>query len=229
MKKFVFGITVQKTKKTREKPVIKKQKSEKTHKMSQKFLVRQEKIKAVALKLFITKGYEDTSLKDIIKKSGGSYSDIYTTFKNKQGLFVNVIEDVLDKKRVEYGQIFKKNLSLHDTLYTFSINIMNTFLQKETLALVKIIYSQLYNQSNRILVEHFENNKEKIPERALIDYFKSCPKPLCDEAEKYAELFFAMLKGSLEKSFFYEIRIIDKEEQEKRAKFVVDFFIKALQ
>ncbi|EAH9309652.1 TetR/AcrR family transcriptional regulator, partial [Campylobacter jejuni] len=41
---------------------------------SQKVLARQEKIKAVALELFLTKGYQETSLSDIIKLSGGSYS-----------------------------------------------------------------------------------------------------------------------------------------------------------
>ena len=44
---------------------------------SQKVLARQEKIKAVALELFLTKGYQETSLSDIIKLSGGSYSNIY--------------------------------------------------------------------------------------------------------------------------------------------------------
>lgn len=34
---------------------------------SQKVLARQEKIKAVALELFLTKGYQETSLSDIIK------------------------------------------------------------------------------------------------------------------------------------------------------------------
>ena len=42
---------------------------------SQKVLARQEKIKAVALELFLTKGYQETSLSDIIKLSGGSYSN----------------------------------------------------------------------------------------------------------------------------------------------------------
>lgn len=48
---------------------------------SQKVLARQEKIKAVALELFLTKGYQETSLSDIIKLSGGSYSNIYDSFK----------------------------------------------------------------------------------------------------------------------------------------------------
>ena len=220
---------MQKTKKIQEKSAPKTQKSKnKTQKMSQKFLARQKKIKAVALKMFITKGYEETSLKDIIKKSGGSFSDIYSTFKNKQGLFVSVIESILEERRGEYEQIFAKNLPLHDTLLTFSLYMTNVFLQKKMVALVKTIYSQLYKQQNRILIEHFQYHKEKAPEQALIAYFQSCPAPLCDKAEKYAEFFFIMLKGKLlDEAFFYE-RTLSKKEQEEHANFVVDFFISAL-
>mgnify|MGYP002518921785 CR=1 FL=1 len=197
-------------------------------KVSQKFLARQEKIKAVALKMFISKGYEDTSLKDIIKKSGGSFTDIYATFENKQGLFVSVIEDVLEEKRVEYGQIFTKNLPLRETLLTFSLNIMNSFLQKKTLALLKMLYSQLYNKTNHALIEHFKRSREQIPEHALITYFQSQKAPLCDKPEKYAELFFTILKGKcLEEMFFFEVSMSQKEREE-HANFIVDFFIKAV-
>lgn len=207
----------------------KAQKNEsKTPKVSQKFLARQEKIKATALKMFIAKGYEETSLKDIIKKSGGSFSDIYATFGNKEGLFVSVIEDMLEERRVEDRQIFGKNLPLRDALLAFSLNIMNAFLQKKMIALVKILYSQLYSKTNHFLIEHFKENREKIPERALITYFQHCPAPLCDEPKKYAELFFAMLKGkSLEEAFFFETSM-SKKEQEEYANFIVDFFINAL-
>lgn len=56
--------------------------------LSKKVLDRQEKIKAVALELFLTKGFKETSLNEIIKQSGGSFSNIYNTYKNKEGLFL---------------------------------------------------------------------------------------------------------------------------------------------
>lgn len=40
---------------------------------SKKVLARREKIKNVAFDLFLTKGFQETSLSDIIKLSGGSY------------------------------------------------------------------------------------------------------------------------------------------------------------
>ena len=198
-------------------------------KMTSKFLARQEKIKKVALNLFLTQGYEETSLKEIIKKSGGSFSDIYSTFQNKEGLFVGVINDILTAKREIYSKILNKNLPLREFLYEFSTSVMRMFLQKRALRLVKIIYSQLYKQSNRALIEHFKQNKENIPEQTLVKYFANCPPPLCDEAQRYAELFFNMLKGKcLEEAFFFDKPLMSKKEQAEHCEFVVNFFIKAL-
>lgn len=198
-------------------------------KMTPKFLARQEKIKKVALNLFLTQGYEETSLKEIIKKSGGSFSDIYSTFQNKEGLFVGVINDILTAKREIYSKILNKNLPLREFLYEFSTSVMRMFLQKRALRLVRIIYSQLYKQSNRALIEHFKQNKENIPEQTLVKYFANCPPPLCDEAQRYAELFFNMLKGKcLEEAFFFDKPLMSKKEQAEHCKFVVNFFIKAL-
>ncbi len=198
-------------------------------KMTPKFLARQEKIKKMALNLFLTQGYEETSLKEIIKKSGGSFSDIYSTFQNKEGLFVGVINDILTAKREIYSKILNKNLPLREFLYEFSTSVMRMFLQKRALRLVKIIYSQLYKQSNRALIEHFKQNKENIPEQTLVKYFANCPPPLCDEAQRYAELFFTMLKGKcLEEAFFFDKPLMSKKEQAEHCEFVVNFFIKAL-
>lgn len=198
-------------------------------KMTPKFLARQERIKKVALNLFLTQGYEETSLKEIIKKSGGSFSDIYSTFQNKEGLFVGVINDILTAKREIYSKILNKNLPLREFLYEFSTSVMRMFLQKRALRLVKIIYSQLYKQSNRALIEHFKQNKENIPEQTLVKYFANCPPPLCDEAQRYAELFFNMLKGKcLEEAFFFDKPLMSKKEQAEHCEFVVNFFIKAL-
>ncbi|EAH4683588.1 multidrug efflux system transcriptional regulator CmeR, partial [Campylobacter coli] len=64
---------------------------------SKKVLARREKIKNVAFDLFLTKGFQETSLSDIIKLSGGSYSNIYDSFNSKEGLFFEILDDVCKK------------------------------------------------------------------------------------------------------------------------------------
>jgi transcriptional regulator, TetR family len=55
--------------------------------ISEKGKKRYELIVKTALELFLEKGYEKTSLSDIVAISGGSLSSIYTFFENKEGLF----------------------------------------------------------------------------------------------------------------------------------------------
>ena len=206
-----------------------KQNSARKNKMTPKFLARQEKIKKVALSLFLTKGYDETSLKDIIKKSGGSFSDIYATFENKQSLFISVCNDMLKANREIYGKLLEKKLPLREFLYEFSTQLMSLFLKKRAMGLARIMYSQLYNKSNQDLIEHFKQHRENIPEQTIVQYFRGCEPPLCDEAQRYAELFFTLLKGKcMEEMFFYGRAVMSKKEQEEHCKFVVDFFVKGL-
>ena len=206
-----------------------KQNSVRKNKMTPKFLARQEKIKKVALSLFLTKGYDETSLKDIIKKSGGSFSDIYATFENKQSLFISVCNDMLKANREIYGKLLEKKLPLREFLYEFSTQLMSLFLKKRAMGLARIMYSQLYNKSNQDLIEHFKQHRENVPSQTIVQYFKGCKPPLCDEAQRYAELFFTLLKGKcMEEMFFYGKPLMSKKEQEEHCKFVVDFFVKGL-
>lgn len=53
---------------------------------------RGQRFLKAANKLFLEKGYADTSLNDVIKLAGGSKATIIELFKNKAGLFAAVIE-----------------------------------------------------------------------------------------------------------------------------------------
>ena len=119
---------------------------------SVKVLARQEKIKAVALELFLTKGYTKTSLSDIIKISGGSYSNIYTAYKNKEGLFFEILNDVCKRHFELLNSKIKKSKSkkLEDILYYFGLTYVEIFNQEQTTTFGKIIYSQVYNEDKNL-------------------------------------------------------------------------------
>lgn len=51
------------------------------------------KIADAARALFVQKGYKATSIEDIVKATGCSAGNIYYHFKNKEGLFLHLIED----------------------------------------------------------------------------------------------------------------------------------------
>lgn len=61
--------------------------------------IRYKLILDAALELFLAKGYEATSLSDIIELSGGSLSSVYKYFDNKESLFLRIIE--LQSKKLD--------------------------------------------------------------------------------------------------------------------------------
>ena len=60
--------------------------------LSAKKAIRYNKILQTALDLFCEKGYEKTSLSEIVAKSGGSLSAIYEYFGDKERLFYTILE-----------------------------------------------------------------------------------------------------------------------------------------
>lgn len=60
------------------------------------YMNTREKIIMTGIKFFSTLGYENTSMKMIAKETGIKKSSIYYHFKNKEDLFLNTIEHLLD-------------------------------------------------------------------------------------------------------------------------------------
>lgn len=71
---------------------------------------RKEKFIQAGLEIFLENGYENTSLTDIIKKSGGSLASIYKFFENKEGLFRAIVERGFDDFRMQIDEKIDLNL-----------------------------------------------------------------------------------------------------------------------
>ncbi|MGE6752481.1 TetR/AcrR family transcriptional regulator [Rossellomorea sp. NPDC071047] len=72
-------------------------------------------IKEVALDLFGQKGYEDTSLAEIAKSVGIKKPSIYNHFRNKEDLFMEVIDDLSVSEVTAYKNAEKK-MNLNEPL-----------------------------------------------------------------------------------------------------------------
>ncbi len=198
---------------------------------SQKVLARQEKIKAVALELFLTKGYQETSLSDIIKLSGGSYSNIYDSFKSKEGLFFEILDDICKKHfHLIYSKTQEiKNSTLKEILTSFGLAFLEIFNQPEAVAFGKIVYSQVYDK-DRHLANWIENNQQNFSYNILMDFFKQQNNSYMKKnAEKLAVLFCTMLKEP-----YHHLNVLinaplkNKKEQKEHVEFVVNVFLNGI-
>ncbi|EAK2337267.1 TetR/AcrR family transcriptional regulator [Campylobacter jejuni] len=198
---------------------------------SQKVLARQEKIKAVALELFLTKGYQETSLSDIIKLSGGSYSNIYDSFKSKEGLFFEILDDICKKHfHLIYSKTQEiKNSTLKEILTSFGLAFLEIFNQPEAVACGKIVYSQVYDK-DRHLANWMENNQQNFSYNILMDFFKQQDNSYIKKnAERLAVLFCSMLKEP-----YHHLNVLinaplkNKKEQKEHVEFVVNVFLNGI-
>ncbi|ECP7275165.1 TetR/AcrR family transcriptional regulator [Campylobacter jejuni] len=198
---------------------------------SQKVLARQEKIKTVALELFLTKGYQETSLSDIIKLSGGSYSNIYDSFKSKEGLFFEILDDICKKHfHLIYSKTQEiKNGTLKEILISFGLAFVEIFNQPETIAFGKIVYSQVYDK-DRHLANWIENNQQNFSYNILMDFFKQQDNSYMKKnAERLAVLFCTMLKEP-----YHHLNVLinaplkNKKKQKEHVEFIVNVFLNGI-
>ncbi|RQD91508.1 TetR/AcrR family transcriptional regulator [Campylobacter hepaticus] len=188
-------------------------------------------MKNVALELFLTKGYQETSLSDIIKLSGGSYSNIYDSFKNKEGLFFEILDDICKKHfhliRSKTQEI--KDGSLKEILISFGMAFVEIFNQPEAVAFGRIVYSQVYDK-DRHLANWIDNNQQNFSYNILMDFFQQQEDSFMKKnAEKLAITFCTMLKEP-----YHHLNVLinaplkNKKEQKKHVEFIVNIFLNGI-
>ena len=199
---------------------------------SARVLARQEKIKKVALEHFLNKGYEATNLKDVIKESGGSLSNIYNHWKNKENLFFSIVLDRIKQERENFDRIIAQSNSkdLDSFLFFVAEHFINIFNKKDTIALAKIFYSQFYANFSSQSSAWLEESREFFVETLVQNRFEADENPLLRQnAEKLARFFFLFIKEyCLERVIIYGKSPMSKKEQKEHTKFITEFFLKAI-
>ncbi|TXE88184.1 TetR/AcrR family transcriptional regulator [Campylobacter volucris] len=192
---------------------------------------RLEKIKQIAAESFLKNGYEATNLKDVIKEAGGSFSSVYQYYNNKEGLFEAILNDFTEN---HFLKIFnetmkaKENSSLEDFLYNFALAYLEIFYNEKTIAILRLLFSEIYNEKINF-TKWLKGNNDTGVEAILQQRFAKENKKLARNAEFLSHTFRAMLRGSFFiQSLFQNKASMDKNEQKKHAKKVVKLFTQGL-
>ncbi|WP_248927733.1 TetR/AcrR family transcriptional regulator [Paenibacillus hamazuiensis] len=107
-----------------------------------------KKIADAARALFAQKGYKATSIEDIVKATGCSAGNIYYHFKNKEGLFVYLLE--------EWNTEWDKTWLAKETLYPTTTDKLYGMAEQ-------LAFDQLNHPLTKAADEFF-NNSEKAPD-----------------------------------------------------------------
>lgn len=133
---------------------------------------RYKKILEVALDLFMKKGYEKTSLSDIVSLSGGSLSTIYKYFGDKAGLFGTIIEHRIENfcETLEQNQNLSKAEKIDDFLYKFGIMYIEIFTNPQSIALMRLVISECYKKNK--IGKFFSDTMLTKIDKVIIDFIK---------------------------------------------------------
>jgi len=102
-------------------------------------IARQQKFLEAAEELFLTIGYANTSVNEVVKIAGGSLVTLYRMFGNKLGLF----EAVFRKKTMSFfneldeGVVWSDNLE--SSLMSFGRHMQSVILREDGIAIYRLV------------------------------------------------------------------------------------------
>lgn len=96
-----------------------------------------------ATDVFIERGYAAASLDEIIERSGGSRRTLYDRFSNKQGLFVAVVEAVIDDVFARLDDHELDELPLEEGLVAIGTSFLSTLLKPQTVATFRTVIAEI--------------------------------------------------------------------------------------
>lgn len=174
-------------------------------KLRKKSELRYEKIMEVALDIFLEKGYDKTSLNDIIKVSGGSLTLIYEHFFTKEDFFEAVLSRALSVFALDLTKEIKvnKDSTAEDFLFQLALLYTELIFQKRTIAILKLFFS--YQGNDGHLKELFHKYLISNFDEAFVDFFsQEKNKELLRDKEDiffYAQTFRHLLQKPLRDNF----------------------------
>jgi AcrR family transcriptional regulator len=135
------------------------------------------KIMQAALEAFAETGYSQTSMDDIVKRSGLSKGTLYWHFKNKQELFLATIEMVMKKWDEQLANLAEADVSAEERIRTFFAGVGAFFAENKNLVglmvdaffqsyqmeeaqfIMKDIYARFVGHIERIIQQGIDNGE----------------------------------------------------------------------
>lgn len=169
-----------------------------------------ERILNAAFKCISTKGYANVSLRDIADEAGVVLSQLNYYYKNKEGLFTQIIKTLSQKYINEFEENLKKGKSKIERLSSL-IGYFQELLRKEPelfKLLLDLTSMALWSETLKELLDGLFNNLSQLIEKYIIDEFKNKE----DFTGKSPKILSRIILGTL---FGTSIQVILANEKEE--------------
>lgn len=188
---------------------------------------RQALLLKVATKIFLEKGYEATSLDDIISETGGSRRSIYTEFGGKEGLFKTIVTDITTQILAPIDKAIDKHANLRDGLYLFADNILSALFTPMALDLSRLAITDGIRFPELAKIYFVSGpDQASVTLKELLDSAQHYGKIQCQNTALSASQFIGMLRDNLYLQVLLKLRNPPEEQERKMlAKNAVDIFL----
>lgn len=105
-------------------------------------LDREGRYLRVAADLFLERGYDGVSLDEIVRLAGGSKTNLYTLFGDKEGLFVAVVERLCEDVLASVDDLDLSGSDLEEGLRTFATRLLVPLLQPRHIRFHRLVVAE---------------------------------------------------------------------------------------
>jgi len=131
-------------------------------------LSTEEKIKAAAKKVFMTKGFDGCSVRDIAKEVGSNVALLNYYFRSKEKLFELIFEGAMSDFLQSMIEVFSSNLTLQEKLEQLIDKEFEFFMEHPELPMF-ILQSLHQNKTDATMPSHF---LEPIAKTGIFEQFE---------------------------------------------------------
>ena len=186
--------------------------------------IRRDAILAAASELFLEKGYEATTLSDIVGRSGGSLATLYEMFENKPGLLRALVGDRCSQVSDTFDRVLSSEMPARDALRAIAEYKFEKVIDPNATALFKAALAQ--PDLARKLYEAGPANGEAM----LAEYLASQSKAgnlSVDDPLFAAQMFFQMMFGHFHQQLLFGVPLtLSATEKARHFDKVLDAYFK---
>lgn len=156
-------------------------------------LARRQAFLVAARQVFLEQGYEAASVNDVVRLAGGSLATLYAHYRNKEGLFLAVLQDHHERMMQALTPGNLANLDLPGALQVLGEQFLRTILQRDNRAFFRLVVSEgrKFPESAQQYITAGVDKVRHLVAQRIIDAGMDCP----DRSEMCASYFLELLRA----------------------------------
>ncbi|MDR2639097.1 MAG: TetR/AcrR family transcriptional regulator [Helicobacteraceae bacterium] len=114
--------------------------------------VSNDRFLEAAFEEFVKRGFAKTGMREVIRKSGGSFSTIYKRFGSKEGLFAAAFEHQTKKMTLEFERVAEQmqEAPIEECLNAFALKIIDAIFDEKAMLMHRLIVTEGFKSDAKL-------------------------------------------------------------------------------